>query len=253
MATPTIKQLLNGVKDKTNRKFEDGKTFTMPSDNLDMSNVTEADLNEFINMIGYIETKNKDISQAEAAKGLRGEGIFQFESGPEGGGYTAINRAKNKLPSNVTADWLGRLRDDARNNNKSSFNAMEKLNEEDQKYLMAATVLLQDPKALINFSNASTLKEKKEILVDDYWAPTHWGGASTYGKHIDPSTKKPFTDPQTFYNWKTNKVKKDLKGVKGTMNSGNTIYNYKPLYDYDDTSQVMNSIFNDDFNLDDFA
>jgi len=213
---------------------------------IDMTGITRETVSDFLDMTAFVETdRNDDYQNGTSDKTeVRGAGYYQLQTGPEDGGYTRLNRAKDRLPTVLTPSWMARHRDRADKNNKD-YDVKRYLTKEGQDFLMASNILLKDHEALRKFSNAKTLSDRKEIFLEDFWLDDHWGGAGTYKRNGYP-------DPTTYRKAKKDDVRDRMDGVDfhhRQIGGSKKVAGYKRQKDWAD---IEDNVFNE-FDINDYT
>lgn len=131
---------------------------------------TPQQYNKLMDYIAYHETgPNQRMSTtAKQEGGGPGRGLFQFETGDDKGGNTAVNRTHNYLTRNNLSvpKWLNKMWEGKKSADVSTLNA-------DQQKMLFLGYHKEHPTS--NFSNIWSGKQ----TVDNFWLNNHWAGDAT--------------------------------------------------------------------------
>ncbi len=128
---------------------------------------TPKQYNKLMDYIAYHETgpSQRMSTSAKQEGGGPGRGLFQFETGNDKGGNTAVNRTYNYLKRNNLSvpKWLNKMWEGKKSADVSTLNA-------DQQKMLFLGYHREHPTS--NFSNVWSGKQ----TVDNFWLNNHWAG-----------------------------------------------------------------------------
>jgi regulator of sigma D len=143
--------------------------------------VNEKDMNEFLQLIMDLESSGgKDIYQSKGLEENKGAGLFQLETGPRQGGMTRLTRAYTQLPENLTPKALAKHYKEAVDSD-SSYDVKKKLHPHQQKFLMAANIMLPEGGRRKYDEWIASGKSKEKFI--DWWLDSHWKGWASDKKY----------------------------------------------------------------------
>tara|TARA_R100000152_G_C6720113_1_gene146259 strand:+ start:321 stop:914 length:594 start_codon:yes stop_codon:yes gene_type:complete len=152
---------------------------------------TDKQIDNMLNMIGYVESKNKNIAQDSGGGKIGpGRGYFQFEATAkdkegkfaQGSAVTALKRVKNVYRESgmEIPDWAKRNLEKDYEDPTIGFDVMS-LNREQQEEMVLADLYI---KSGGSFANKEKDKLSQPVLekalqgdVKELWLKHHWAGA----------------------------------------------------------------------------
>ena len=138
-------------------------------------------MNEFLQLIMDLESSGgQDIYQSKGLEENKGAGLFQLETGPRQGGMTRLTRAYTQLPENLTPKALARHYKEAVDSD-SSYDVKKKLHPHQQKFLMAANIMLPEGGRRKYDEWIASGKSKEKFI--DWWLDSHWKGWASDKKY----------------------------------------------------------------------
>ena len=150
--------------------------------------VKEENMSEFLQLIMDLETDGgENIYQKKGLAKNKGAGLFQLETGPQEGGMTRLTRAYTKLPKHLTPKALA---DDYRNaiEADSSYDVIKaELRPHQQKFLMAANIMLPEGGRRKYDEWVASGKSKEKFI--DWWLDEHWKGWKSDKKYSTKEAK----------------------------------------------------------------
>lgn len=162
---------------------------------------TDKQIDNMLDMIGYVESKNKNIAQDSGVGKIGpGRGFFQFEATAkdkegkfaQGSAVTALKRVRNAyMESKVDIpDWAKRDMEKDFENPSIGFNAML-LNREQQEEMILADLYIKSGGSFANIekdkkSKQPLLKKALQGDVKELWLKEHWAGAENLLKSKNP-------------------------------------------------------------------
>ena len=164
--------------------------------------VNEKDMNEFLQLIMDLESSGgEDIYQRKGLEENKGAGLFQLETGPRQGGMTRLTRAYTQLPENLTPKALARHYKEAVDSD-SSYDVKKKLYPHQQKFLMAANIMLPEGGRRKYDDWVASGKSKEKFI--DWWLDSHWKGWESDKKY--PTDQEKYEAREAKKKWAKDKL-----------------------------------------------
>ena len=140
---------------------------------VDSYGIKKQTMSDFLDMMAFIESGKKNVSQQGNTGSVHGEGYFQLETGSEQGGYTRLEKAAKAPAKGITPDWMWPAVHEARKNNRS-FD-MSTLDKDQQNIVMATYLMETSPEVIKQFEQMANQGDKQEVFLN-YWVDEHWAG-----------------------------------------------------------------------------
>ena len=141
-------------------------------------------MSDLLDLIAFLETKKRDVEQGDlpglSEKEKRfhrgpGEGYYQLERGPDGGGYVRANNGYTNLPKQLTPQWFHDHMKIARNSNNTWV--MSPFNKEQQDFIMVSFLSTNSnaKEVVENLAQEDNRASRFDIMLN-YWLDHHWAG-----------------------------------------------------------------------------
>ena len=181
---------------------EDWDMSTITSGWENVAPVKEENMDEFLQLIMDLESSGgKDVYQEKGLAGNKGAGLFQLETGKRQGGMTALTRAYTQLPKNLTPRALAKHYKEAVEGD-SSYDVKAKLYPHQQKFLMAANIML--PKGGRKKYDKWVASGKSKEKFIDWWLDEHWKGWKSDKKY--PTDQEKYEAREVKKKWAKDKL-----------------------------------------------